>query len=117
MAEWTGTEFNGPVEKSGLLGKEDPNAWIMNFDDSFSKNKGGSGVALNLPTGDHFKYVVQVLYGENITNHAMEYEGLLAGLRACISLGIDKITVKGDSQLVIKQVNKEYACPQMAPYV
>ena len=25
--------------------------------------------------------------------------------------------IKGDSQLVIKQVNKEYACPQMAPYV
>ena len=34
-----------------------------------------------------------------------------------IGFGIDKIVVKGDSQLVIKQVNKEYACPQMAPYV
>ena len=39
------------------------------------------------------------------------------GLRAAIGLGIGKIIVKGDSQLVIKQVNKEYACPQMAPYV
>ena len=54
-----------------------------------------------------------MLYSENITNNAMEYEGLLAGLRAAIGLGIDKIIVKGDSQLVIKQVNKEYACPQM----
>ena len=45
------------------------------------------------------------------------YEGLLAGLRAAISLGIGKVVVKGDSQLVIKQVNKEYASPQMAPYV
>ena len=44
-------------------------------------------------------------------NNSMEYEGLLVGLRATIGLGIDKIIVKGDSQLVIKQVNKEYACP------
>ena len=76
------------------------------------KNKGGAGVVLESPTGDRLKYVVQVLYGENITNNAMEYEGLLAGLRAAIGLGIDKIVVKGDSLLVIKQVNKEYACPQ-----
>ena len=58
-----------------------------------------------------------MLYGENVTNNAMEYEGLLAGLRAAIGLAIDKIIVKSDSQMVIKQVNKEYACPQMAPYV
>ena len=106
------------VEESSLPGKEDPKAWVMHFDGSFSRNKGGgAGVVLESPTGDRLKYVVQVLYGENITNNAMEYEGLLAGLRATIGLGIDKIIVKGDSQLVIKQVNKEYACPQMAPYV
>ena len=68
---------------------------------------------LDSPTGNRLKYVIQVLYGENITNDAMEYKRLLAGLRAAIGLGIDKIIVKGDSQLV----NKEYACPQMAPYV
>ena len=32
MAEWTETEFDGPVEESCLLGKEDPCAWIMHFD-------------------------------------------------------------------------------------
>ena len=70
----------------------------------FSRNKGGASVVLDSPTGDRLKYIVQVLYGENITNNAMEYEGLLAGLRAAIGLGINKIIVKGDSQLVIKQV-------------
>ena len=64
------------------------------------------------------KYVVQMQhYQGNISNNTMEYEGLLAGLRAAIGLGIGKVIVKGDSQLVIKQVNKEYACPQMALYV
>ena len=89
----------------------------MNFDGFFSKNKGGAGVVLDSPTGDRLKYVVLVLYDENITNNAMEYECLLAELRAAIGLSIDKIIVKGDSQLVIKQVNKEYVCLQMAPYV
>ena len=46
----------------------------------------------------------------SISNNTTEYEGLLAGLRAAIGLGIGKIIIKGDSQLVIKQVNKEYAC-------
>ena len=56
-------------------------------------------------------------YQGNISNNTTEYEGLLTRLRAAISLGIGKLVVKGDSQLVIKQVNKEYACPQMARYV
>ena len=52
---------------------------------------------LDSPTGDRQKYIVQVLYDENITNNAMEYKGLLARLHAAIGLGIDKIIVKGDS--------------------
>ena len=35
MAEWTETEFDEPVEESYLPRKEDPSAWIMNFDGSF----------------------------------------------------------------------------------
>ena len=82
------------MEESSLHGKEDPGAWLLHFDGSFSRNKGGAGVVLDSPMGDRLKYVVQVLYAENITNNAMEYEGLLAGLRAAIGLGIDKIIIK-----------------------
>ena len=48
-----------------------------------------------------------------------EYEGLLAGLRAAVSLGIRWLLIRGDSQLVVNQVSKEYQCvdPQMAAYV
>ena len=56
-------------------------------------------------------------YQGNISNNTTEYEGLLTRLRAAIGLGIGNIIVKGDSQLVIKKVNKEYASPQMAPYI
>lgn len=48
-----------------------------------------------------------------------EYEGLIAGLRAAMGLGIRRLLVNGDSQLVVNQVSKEYQCadPQMAAYM
>ena len=58
MADWTETEFDGPVEESSLPEKEDPCAWIMRFDGSFSRNKGGAGVVLDSPMGDRLKYVI-----------------------------------------------------------
>ena len=49
---------------------------------------------------------------DNITNNTPEYEGLLAGLHAAVGMDISKIIVRGDSQLVIKQVNKKHASPR-----
>ena len=63
------------------------------------------------------KYFVQMHYQGSISNNTTEYEGLLTGLRAAIGLDIGKVIIKGGSQLVIKQVNKGYSYPQMAPYV
>ena len=109
--------FDDPDEETSLSRKEDPDTWTIHFDGSYTKGQGGAGVVLTSPTGERLKYVVQMHYQGNISNNTTEYEGLLAGLRAAIGLGIGKVIVKGDSQLVIKQVNKEYASPQMAPYV
>ena len=36
-----------------------------------------------------------------------EYEALLSGLRIAIELGVKRLDVRGDSQLVIDQVMKE----------
>ena len=51
------------------------------------------------------------------TNNTAEYEGLLAGLWAAAGLGIKRLVVRGDSQLVVNQVTKEYDGPQMAAYM
>jgi ribonuclease HI len=37
-----------------------------------------------------------------------EYEALLAVLQAAAGIGIKKLVVRGDSQLVVNQVIKEY---------
>ena len=53
---------------------------------------------------------------EKATNNTTEYEGLLAGLRIATELGIKKL-IRGDSQLVVRQVNKDYQSPLMEAYI
>ena len=51
------------------------------------------------------------------SNNVVEYEGLMSGLRVTAGLGIHRLVVRGDSQLVVNQVRKEYDCPRMKAYV
>jgi ribonuclease HI len=46
--------------------------------------------------------------GNNCTNNEAEYTGLLIGLRKCVDLGIIHLLVRGDSQLIIRQLKGEY---------
>ena len=90
----------------------------MYFDGSFSYEGAGAGVLLVSPFGEQQRYAVQMKFNIGLsTNNTVEYEGLLAGLRAAACLGIKQLVVRGDSQLVVNQVNKEYDCPLMAAYV
>ena len=42
---------------------------------------------------------------------------MLAGVRIAGDLGIKKLVVRGDSQLIVKQINKDYQRPLMEDYV
>ncbi len=47
--------------------------------------------------------------GRGMTNNVAEYEGLMAAAQWLVDEGIkEKIVIKGDSQLVIKQMKGEY---------
>lgn len=89
----------------------------MHFDGSLNLHGAGAGVILTSPTGDVLKYVVRLDF--RATNNMAEYEGLFAGLRAAAGMGIRRLLVLGDSQLVVNQISKEYQCtdPQMEAYV
>ena len=61
------------------------------------------------PTGEHLKYVIQMHFPREMsTNNTAEYEGLLAGHRIAADLGVKKLIARGDSQLVVSQVTKDY---------
>ena len=43
-----------------------------------------------------------------MTNNQAEYSGLIAGLEAALARGVRKISIYGDSNLVIKHISGEY---------
>jgi ribonuclease HI len=53
------------------------------------------------------------------TNNMTEYETLLFVLSTTLSLGVLQLLVKGDSQLIVKQVKGDCSCndPQLAAYL
>src|SRR5213075_2204572 len=80
----------------------------MYFDGSLMIEGAGAGIMLISPTGKRLKYVLQLHFPAS--NNAAEYEDLLHGLRISISLAIRRVAVRGDSELVVNQVQKEYSC-------
>ena len=81
----------------------------MKFDGAFACRYGGAGVVLTSPKGDKLYYAVQLCFGiDKISNNIAKYEGLLAGLRAAIALGVKHILIMGDSQLLVNFSNKSY---------
>ena len=117
IAEWTPTP-DEEIPEMCIPVKEASKEWLMYFDGAFSLQGAGAGMLLIAPIGEHLKYVVQMHFPkEQATNNTAEYEGLLAGLRIAADLGIKKLIIRGDSQLVVRQVNKNYQSPLMEAYV
>ena len=55
-------------------------------------------------------YVVQLCFqqGEKVSINIAKYEGLIAGLKAAATLGVKRLTIRGDSQLLVDFSNKKY---------
>nr|AAQ56433.1 putative gag-pol precursor [Oryza sativa Japonica Group] len=119
VAEWTPAPETVSIPEASTNSAQLPHTthWVMQFDGSLSLQGAGAGVTLTSPTGDVLRYLVRLDF--RATNNMAEYEGLLAGLRVAAGLGIRRLLVLGDSQLVVNQVCKEYRCsdPQMDAYV
>ena len=47
-------------------------------------------------------------HGKKVSNNIAEYEVLIAGPKAAAALGVRRLTIRGDSQLLINFSNKEY---------
>uniref|UniRef100_A0A2N9ESH3 Uncharacterized protein n=1 Tax=Fagus sylvatica TaxID=28930 RepID=A0A2N9ESH3_FAGSY len=97
-------EFTQPWKDEEEL--EEGEAWTVNIDGSSTKEMSGAGVVLISPEKDKFEYALQLRF--RATNNEAEYEALLAGLKLSKSMGIENLTVKSDSQLIVGQVKGEY---------
>ncbi|XP_073363139.1 uncharacterized protein [Aegilops tauschii subsp. strangulata] len=81
----------------------------MHFDSASALQGAGAGDVLVSLTKDKLYYAMQLCFqhGEKVSNNITEYEGLTGSLRATAALGIKRLTIKGDSQLVVNFSNKE----------
>ena len=80
----------------------------MYLDGLVMKAGAGAGLLFGSPLGEHMRYMVRLHFPAS--NNMAEYEALLSGLRIAIELGIKRLDVRGDSQLIIDQVMKEASC-------
>lgn len=84
---------------------------IMYFDGASKGNPGpgGSGAVIFDSQGNEINHTILLLCPNfHVTNNVAEYNGLIAGLEEAKDLKIGKLIVKGDSLLIIKQMNNEY---------
>jgi ribonuclease HI len=72
------------------------------------KTGAGAGLLFVSPLGEHMRYAVRLHFPAS--NNMAEYEALLCGLKIAIEIGVKRLDVRGDSQLVIDQVMKNVSC-------
>jgi ribonuclease HI len=80
----------------------------MYFNRSLMKTGMSAGLLFISPLNVHLQYVVRLHC--DVSNNGAEYKALVNGLCIAIELGVRRLDVRGDSQLVIDQVMKNSSC-------
>ncbi len=99
-------EFTSKDDEPTETEESKASRWTVHTDGSLTKNAEGVGIIIKSPEGDVIKRAIRLQY--NTTNNEAEYEALSAGLKAAKTLGATELDVHSDSQLVVRQVNRDY---------
>ena len=77
----------------------------------------GLGLQLKAPTGEVIEHAIRLNF--SASNNEAEYKAIIVGLDLATSVSLEKICIRSDSQLVVKQINGEYEArdQRMAKYV
>jgi ribonuclease HI len=100
IAEWTDTQLPPPQIQA--------ECWTLYFDGSVMKTGAGAGLLFVSPLGEHMRYAMRLHF--SASNNMAEYEAVLCGLKIAIEIGVKRLDVWGDLQLVIDQVMKNASC-------
>ena len=101
------------IEKEEL---PEEDGWKMYFDGASNALGRDMGIVLISPEGNHCPFTAKFSF--DCTNNVAEYEACVMGLQAAIKKKIKKLTVYGDSVLVICQLNEEWETKdsKLVPY-
>ncbi|MFP8891759.1 ribonuclease HI [Natrialbaceae archaeon A-CW2] len=95
-----------PRRLEALLREEGGRAHVY-FDGGARGNPGPAGIGWVIVTSDGIVAEGSETIGR-ATNNQAEYEALIAALEAARDYGYDELHVRGDSELIVKQVRGEY---------
>ena len=96
-----------PARLVGMLQEGGGGRAHVYFDGACRGNPGPSAVGWVIVTGDGIAAEGSETIGR-ATNNQAEYEALTRALEAAVDLGFDEVIVKGDSELIVKQVRGEW---------
>jgi RecQ family ATP-dependent DNA helicase len=83
--------------------------YTLYFDGASKGNPGLAGAgAIIYDNNKKDMWNLSMFVGINETNNTAEYNGLILGLTKAIEMKINNLVVKGDSELIIKQMTGEY---------
>lgn len=88
--------------------EKEESTYILYFDGCSKGNPGLGGAGAVLYKDGEEVWGSSQLVGEKVTNNVAEYCGLIMGLQEVFVRNIKTVIVRGDSQLVIKQMKGEY---------
>ena len=90
-------------------------AWTLHFDRSSTTSEGGAGIVLSKSIGETVGMSFKLDFP--CTNNVAGYEAHLTGLAVAREMGIKRLRVIGDSNLVVCQAKGEFALkePSLAP--
>jgi ribonuclease HI len=80
----------------------------IEFDGGSRGNPGPAGIGVVLRSQDGTPVVTLGRFIGRATNNVAEYRALIIGLERAKQLGVSKIAIRGDSELIIKQMRGEY---------
>jgi len=104
-------------EVADYYGEREAGFWRLFCDGASRGNPGpaGAGAAIFNPLGEVAAQLARYL-GET-TNNVAEYQALLLGLREAVKLGVRKLQVFADSELLVRQLNGTYRvkAPHLLP--
>jgi len=104
----TGSVADPGAGASGATKRTHHDEYVLFFDGCSKNNPGPSGAGAVLYHNGIEIWSTAVFVGHKETNNVAEYTGMIVGIKRAAEMGIRRLVVKGDSNLVVQQMNGKF---------
>ncbi len=96
------------ADAGGAIKRSHHDEYVLFFDGCSKNNPGPAGAGAVLYHNGVEIWSSAVFVGHKETNNVAEYTGMIVGIKRAVEMGIRRLVVKGDSNLVIQQMNGKF---------